>query len=153
MRLELTRRADYAIRAMVVLAASRPGSPTSTGRIAAAASIPARFLPHVMGDLARAGFVRGVVGRAGGYQLTPAGQDASVLDLVDAVDGDTRQRRCVLRGGPCGLADDTCAVHPTFAEAHEALRAVLDATSIAELAPKEAGSVPARAPRMQQTAR
>jgi Rrf2 family transcriptional regulator, iron-sulfur cluster assembly transcription factor len=152
MRLELTRRGDYAIRAMLVLGDAAPGARTSARKIAAMASVPARFLPHVMGDLVRAGFVTGMVGRRGGYLLTPAGRAASVLDVVDAIEGDSRQRTCVLRGGPCGGAGGTCAVHATFAEAQESLRSVLAATSLAGLSTGESG-VPSTARRRPSPAR
>ena len=72
MKLELTRRGSYAIRAAVSLARIDDGTLTSSARIAAAMGIPPRFLPQVMGDLVRAGIVEGVVGRSGGYRLGPS---------------------------------------------------------------------------------
>ena len=65
MKLELTRRGDYAIRAMLALGRAG-GARLSTPVMAASMNIPVRFLPQVMGDLARAGLVRSRAGRNGG---------------------------------------------------------------------------------------
>lgn len=132
MRLELTRRADYAIRAMLALARS-DAARLSASHIATAMQIPVRFLPQVMADLVSAGFVTAQVGRTGGYVLTEAGRESSVLAVVEAVEGDSRRWVCVLRGGPCG-GRAICEVHDLFAGAHEALRSQLAAASIGDLA-------------------
>ena len=57
MRLELTRRGDYAVRAMLALARRATAAPTSAREIAAEMDIPVGFLPRVMADLVAAGLV------------------------------------------------------------------------------------------------
>jgi Rrf2 family iron-sulfur cluster assembly transcriptional regulator len=132
MRLELTKRGDYGVRAMVALASAPPGTLVSVRRIAGEMSIPVRFLPQVMGDLSRAGLVASAAGRAGGYRLARPATEVSLLDVVEAVEGDSRRRTCILRGGPCGHDGITCAVHEPFFAAQDAMidrlsRADLDA--------------------------
>ena len=130
MRLELTRRTDYAIRALLALA--REDGRQSTPVIAAAMNIPIRFLPQVMGDLTRAGLVRSTGGRKGGYELVPPPASINLLLIVEAVEGDTRRRTCILRGGPC-QRDGVCDAHEPFAAAQDAFRATLAAASLASL--------------------
>lgn len=120
MRLELTRRGDYAVRAVLALATSAAGERLSVSRIAARENIPPRFLPRVMSDLVRGGLVEAVTGRTGGYRLARPAEAISVLDVIEAVEGDARRRTCVLRGGPCGLAT-VCNVHQVFADAQDQL--------------------------------
>jgi Rrf2 family protein len=132
-RLELTRRADYAIRAVVALAA-RPGQRLSVRRIAAERDIPAGFLPQVMADLVAAGLVTGMAGRTGGYRLARPAATITMLEVVEAVEGDSRRRTCVLRGGPCGT-DGTCEVHPVFAAAQDAMIRSLGDATIGSLRP------------------
>jgi Rrf2 family protein len=144
MRLELTKRGDYAVRAMVALARTRDDALIPVRRIADEMAIPVRFLPQVMGDLARAGLVSAVPGRGGGYRLArPAGQ-VSLLDVVEAVEGDSRRRTCILRGGPCGL-DGTCDVHDPFFAAQDAMIAKLSAARLDAIARR--GTPPQRARR------
>ena len=69
MRLELTKRADYAIRSVLALARSGEDARLSTREIAEAHGVPERFLGQVMRDLVAAGLVEGTVGRTGGYRL------------------------------------------------------------------------------------
>lgn len=138
MRLELTKRGDYAVRAMLALARETDGGDPPNGllsarRIAGAMGIPARFLPQVLGDLQRAGLVEAAPGRSGGYRLTRDAAAISLLEVIEAVEGDTRRRTCVLRGGPCGV-DGTCDVHDVFYEGREALRSTFARASLAELA-------------------
>jgi Rrf2 family iron-sulfur cluster assembly transcriptional regulator len=120
MRLELTRRGDYAVRAVLALAKSAAGERLSVSRIAARENIPPHFLPRVMTDLVRGGLVEAVTGRSGGYRLARPAEAISVLDVIEAVEGDARRRTCVLRGGPCRLAT-VCNVHQVFADAQDQL--------------------------------
>lgn len=130
-RLELTRRGDYAIRAVLALA-REPGDAVLSGpRIAAATGIPPRFLPQVMGDLVRGTLVRARTGRSGGYRLARAPAEISLLEVIEAVEGDARRRTCVLRGGPC-LQDGACDVHDIFAAAQDALLARLASATVAD---------------------
>ena len=133
MRLELTKRGDYAVRAMLALARAPDDGPLSARRIADAMSIPVRFLPQVLTDLQRSALVEATPGRTGGYRLARPASSISLLDVIEAVEGDSRRLTCVLRGGPCG-ADGHCAVHDVFFRGQEALLATLAGTSLASVA-------------------
>lgn len=130
MRLELTRRADYAIRAVLALARATHAEPQSVRRIAAEQRVPVAFLPQVMRDLVRAGLVEGTIGRNGGYRLAKPSTEISLLDVVQAVEGDHHPRVCILRGGPCAV-DGVCDVHAVFAAAKDDVVHRLRATSVA----------------------
>lgn len=132
MRLELTRRGDYAVRAMLALAGPGSDGWLSVNRIATAMSIPVRFLPAVMRDLAKTGLVESRTGRSGGYRLARAAQQITLLDVIDAVEPEDDARRCVLRGIPCGQ-DGLCVVHYTFDEARVAHRQRLADATLASL--------------------
>lgn len=132
MRLELTRRGDYGIRAMLALARAPEDRRVSVSSIAADHRIPVRFLPSAMGDLVAAGLVEGTAGRTGGYRLARPASSITLLDVIEAVEGDPRRTTCVLRGSPC-LVAGACDVHAVFAAAQEALLERLAATTLAEI--------------------
>jgi Rrf2 family protein len=132
MRLELTRRGDYAVRAMLALADRHADAPTTVREIADAMDIPPGILPRVMADLARAGLVTSTIGRAGGYALARPAAGISLLEVIEAVEGDSRRTRCVLRGGPCGR-DGHCAVHDVFFAAQDAMLDQLARASLDEV--------------------
>jgi Rrf2 family protein len=131
MRLQLTKRTDYAIRACLHLA-MEDQCPISGRRIAEQMSIPSRFLPQVMAPLGRAGIVGALSGKNGGYCLRRDPAGLSLLDLVVAVEGAGLRHECAVREGPCD-GDPACALHPVWAEAETAFTDVLAGTSIGDL--------------------
>lgn len=116
MQLGLTREGDYAVRAMLALAAHESSEPLSSRRIAAEWGIPQRFLIQVLGRLSDRGLVTAVLGRNGGYRLGRPAAEISLLDVVAAIEEQPIDRRCVLRAGPC-LPDGSCLVHEAFTAA------------------------------------
>jgi Rrf2 family protein len=133
MRLELTRRGDYAVRAMLALAVRDAREITSGREIAAEMAIPAAFLPRVMSDMVAARLARSTTGRMGGYALARPAAEITLLEVIEAAEGESRRTTCVLRGGPCGQ-DGHCQVHGAFFAAQEALLERLRAVTLAELA-------------------
>jgi Rrf2 family iron-sulfur cluster assembly transcriptional regulator len=129
MRFELTKRADYAVRSTLALARAPAGERRSVRYLANEQNIPVRFLPQVMRDLVAAGIVEGTVGRSGGYRLARPASAISLLEVVEAIEGDGRRRDCVLRNAPCGLTG-TCDVHAVFEAAQADVLRRLQETSI-----------------------
>jgi Rrf2 family protein len=131
MRLELTHRGDYAIRAMIALSHDDRGR-LSVRRIAEEMHIPVAFLPQVMRDLVAAGLVESASGRSGGYRLARPAAGIAVLEIVESIEGDSRRTTCVLRGSPCGR-DGHCDVHDVFFAAQAAMLDRLRRATLADL--------------------
>ncbi len=136
MRLELTKRSDYAIRACLLLAMTEDGTPVSSRRIAERMAIPDRFLPQVLADLGRAGLVTATNGKNGGYRLNREPRDLSLLELIETVEGPSRAERCVLEERKCD-GDEACALHPVWASAQSAFVRVLADTSLAAIVDRQ----------------
>jgi len=132
MRLELTRRGDYGVRAMLALAGAGPDDWLSAARIADQMHIPEGFLPRVLRDLTRAGLLVARGGRLGGYRLARPASTISLLEVIDAIEPPDAMPRCIVRGIPCGL-DGRCIVHDAFDEARLAHRARLADATLAAL--------------------
>jgi cysteine desulfurase len=135
MRLELTHRGDYAIRAMIALSHNDRGR-LSVRRIAEQMSIPVAFLPQVMRDLVAAGLVESAAGRSGGYWLARPATSIAVLDIVESIEGDSRRTTCVLRGSPCGR-DGHCDAHDVFFAAQSAMLDRLRRATLADLVARD----------------
>jgi Rrf2 family protein len=131
MRLEISRRADLAVRALLALGAAPDR--IKADELAARLDTTPGFVPQIVGPLVKRGWVRSDPGPRGGYSGTLAFADVSVLDVIEAVDGPTDAGRCVVADGPCGRAPH-CALHVAWARAREELVTHLDATSLATLA-------------------
>jgi len=133
--LTLSRRGDYTVRAAIGLASGwRPAGPSRKMReIAAEMGLPPTYAPQIFGRLVRAELVSARAGPSGGYRLTRDPAKITLLEVVEAGEGNLAPRRCTLRGGPCRWAD-VCAVHPSWTRATSAVREALAATSLAEVA-------------------
>jgi Rrf2 family protein len=82
----VSAKADYAIRAVVELAAAGDG-PVKGERVAQAQEIPPNFLENIFGDLRNAGLVASRRGADGGYWLARPADEISLADVIRAVDG------------------------------------------------------------------
>jgi Rrf2 family protein len=127
-----TRRTDYGIRAMIVLAGAEE-PPVAANVIGQAMDIPTGFLQQVLRELQQAGLVTSRPGPSGGYALARAAEEISMLQIVEALEGPLRSAECALRGGPCHW-DDVCALHWVWSSARDALCDELAAASLARVA-------------------
>ena len=85
--MQISAKADYAMRALLVLAASPEGASVKGRDIAAEQDMPAKFVENTLGDLKRSGLVLSQRGSAGGYRLGRPSHLITVADVVRAVDG------------------------------------------------------------------
>ena len=85
--MRVSQRLDYALRAVVLLAAQPPGKYVAAGEIADRLLLPRRFVEQQLSALAKAGIVDSRRGPAGGVALARAPREIYMLDLVRAVQG------------------------------------------------------------------
>ena len=131
MRLEITRRADLAVRAMVVLGEAEGLVKASV--LAEALDATPGFVPQAVGPLVKAGWVRSEPGPTGGYASSVDLSDVSVLAVIEAVDGATDDGRCVVADRVCDGAAP-CSLHAAWAKARNELVGVLGATTLSDVA-------------------
>ena len=149
--MQLTRAADYAIRVMIHLAGLPPGVRASRGDLAVAAECPEQFLAKVLQNLTHAGLVVSHRGNTGGFELPNSHREASLLDVIEALEGPVRLNLCLDGGQDC-TRKDWCPAHPVWAQAQQALTDVLRSVSVGELArkatrPVTLETVPAEVPK------
>jgi Rrf2 family protein len=85
--MHVTAKADYAVRAVVELAAGSPDSPRKVDEVARAQAIPLSFLENILTQLRSAGIVRSQRGLKGGYWLARPAQELSLAQVIRAVEG------------------------------------------------------------------
>jgi Rrf2 family protein len=118
---------------MVHLAGQPPGTRISRDDLARAAECPEQFLSKVLQGLTRAGLVVSHRGNVGGFELPETHRAASVLDVVEAIEGPLHLNICVNSDQVC-TRQSWCPVHPVWIEAQSAMAAVLKASTVEELA-------------------
>jgi Rrf2 family protein len=137
--MQLTRAADYAVRVMIHMAGLAPGTRTSRTELATAAGCPEQFLSKVLQDLTRAGLVVSHRGNTGGFELPPIHARASLLEVVEAVEGPVRLNLCLAASEACER-QEWCAAHTVWAKAQEAMTSVLRGTAIEDLARQQSSN-------------
>lgn len=130
MRLEITRRADLAVRALQLLEGA--SERVKAGALARGVGSTPGFVPHVLGPLVKRGWVRSDPGPTGGYSLAAPLASVSVLDVVEAIDGPTDAGRCVVADRRCA-SGPLCAMHVAWSRARAELTASLASTTLADL--------------------
>jgi Rrf2 family protein len=128
----ISAKADYAVRALVELAAVG-GGPVKAERIAHAQEIPITFLENIMGDLRNAALVRSRRGVEGGYWLARPAEEISVAQVIRAVDGPLANVRG-LRPEAMEYQGSAERLRDVWVAVRASLRNVLEAVTIADVA-------------------
>jgi Rrf2 family transcriptional regulator, iron-sulfur cluster assembly transcription factor len=131
-RLEITRRAELAIRALAIL--GRSDERVKASALADELHTTLAFVPQVVGPLVRAGWVQSDPGPTGGYRCRAALGEVSVLQVIEAVDGATDVGRCVVADRPC-RASVPCVLHGAWTSARAELVGVLQAMPMSGVEP------------------
>ena len=126
----LSQTVEHALRATLYIA--RQGSRSvRIPEIAAAVHAPPRYLAKILGQLARAGFLRSMRGPAGGFRMAPRRERAPLAAIV-AVFEASEPRRCLLGYGICGQ-NPSCTVHERWAPIARSTADFFGHTTIADL--------------------
>ena len=130
--MRVSAKADYALRAVIELAASADG-PVKGEKIAQAQEIPLKFLENILGDLRHAGIVRSQRGVEGGYWLARPAEELTVAEVVRAVEGPIANVRGM---GPeqVEYAGSAARLRDVWIAVRANLRAVLEHVTIADVA-------------------
>jgi len=85
--MRISKRCQYALRAIFELALRDPNQPVKIHEIAGAQNIPPRFLEVILNQLRHAGFVESQRGSEGGYMLAQAAEELMVGEVIQCVAG------------------------------------------------------------------
>jgi Rrf2 family protein len=114
--MQITRQADYALRAVIYLSRLGPDERAATSQIATDQRIPPSFLAKIVSQLSVVGLLQTSRGARGGVSLARSPEAISILEVVEAIDGPILLNECVGCGGVCTFGD-TCPMKPIWAEA------------------------------------
>ncbi len=143
--MQITRQADYAVRAVIYLSQRALETPVATAEIAEAQKIPATFLTKIVSQLSAAGILRTTRGAHGGVMLARSANDISLLEIVETIDGPVLLNTCVLDPASCpeGL---NCPVQHVWCQAQADLIMTLERTKLGQLVKTSSAQVPLAAP-------
>jgi Rrf2 family protein len=140
--MKLSKKGEYALRALVCLAAPEAPAMLSIQEIARRERIPKKFLEQVLLALNKAGIVQSIRGKAGGYALRGMPAAITLGDIVRAVDGPVAPLPCAAAQTPTKCADclslEQCWLRPVMMEVGAAVNAALEQVTLAELSRRAA---------------
>ena len=125
--ISITSKSPYAIAALAELARAGGSDPVPIGELARRRNVPVQFLEQLFAVLRRGGIIKSQRGVKGGYLFARAPETVTVLEVVELLDG------------PVGREADG-----VFADAAEAARAALAASTIADVLEREQREAGAR---------
>jgi Rrf2 family protein len=129
--MQITRQADYAVRAMVYLAQLGPDQRAATSQIAHEKQIPPSFLAKIVSQLSVAGLLTTSRGAHGGVSLAKEPDQISLLDVVEAIDGPILLNECVGENSDCSFGD-SCVMKPVWCDAQQELVSRLRMTNFGQ---------------------
>ena len=135
--MRLSKRGEYGLRAMIVLADVQKNSPTGMiqiKEISAREQIPAKFLEQILLALKNAGLVHSRMGVGGGYYLSRPPKEITLGQIVRTLDGPLAPVKCVSQTAyePCGCPDEeTCGLRMVMGDVRNAISNILDNTTLA----------------------
>ena len=136
--MQLTRSADYAVRAMLEIAAQgKKSGRARTHQVAQHQDIPPALLAKLIPLLVRAGLLDSQRGARGGLKLARPADQISMLEVIEAIEGPIAINRCTTTPAQCDRVD-RCAIHPIWQKAQDHLVELLRTTSLADLSAKQA---------------
>ena len=136
MRVRISVKADYAIRAAAELATMGDDGPVKAQRIAEAEDIPLKFLLNILADLKRARVVQASRGIHGGYQLVRPAADVTLAEVIRAVEGPLANVH-ELRPEEVRYPEPSQALREVWIAVRGSLRAVLENVTLADIASGE----------------
>jgi len=130
----ITKKNQYALRAIFELAKQWGQGPIKISDIADAQNIPVRFLEVILGQLKGSGLVKSKRGYTGGYELVPSPADITVGRIMRFMQREIEQTECValVPESNCPFVSN-CAFFPMWSKVKDAIFEVYDQTSIQDL--------------------
>lgn len=118
--MEFSRKTDYALRAMVELAAVE-NEAVSTTELAKRTEVPHAFMAKILAELSSHRLVELSRGRAGGARIAVDPGETTALRVIEAVSGALNLNRCVTKPDSCPR-HEYCSVHDMWSAASTGLR-------------------------------
>ncbi len=137
----LSKRAKYAINALVYLAKQEAQKPILISRIAEDEHIPKKFLEAILLELKHAGILNSKKGKGGGYYLHKDPGEVSLADIMRLFDGAIAFLPCVTyqyyeRCEEC-VDEETCGIRDVFQDVRDESVRVLKASTLANIIERE----------------
>jgi Rrf2 family cysteine metabolism transcriptional repressor len=130
--MKLSTKGRYGTRAMIDIALYKESGSTLLKDISSRQGISLKYLDHILSSLRKAGLIKNVRGKGGGYSLTRPAAQITLCDIIVAVEGSLAPVECVDNPEYCKKTS-TCSAHDVWVKVRESIEDVLRNTSLQSL--------------------
>ena len=130
--MKLSTKGRYGTRAMIDIALHKESGSTLLKDIASRQGISLKYLDHILSSLRKAGLIKNVRGKGGGYSLTRPAAQITLCEIIEAVEGTLAPVECVDNPDYCKKTS-TCSAHDVWVKVRESIEDVLRNTSLQNL--------------------
>ncbi len=128
----ITKKAEYAVSAMVDMASLEEGKSTTSKAISERQNIPGTLIVQILSLLRKAGWVQSERGASGGVYLIADPSQITVREVIELFDGPFMITRCLLQDTPCQNKEE-CPLRNIWIEAQEKMLEVLEKATVKDL--------------------
>ncbi|MDH7514802.1 MAG: Rrf2 family transcriptional regulator [Bacteroidota bacterium] len=128
-----SKTARYSIQSMMFIAANNTGKNILVRDVAVSLGLPPSFLSKILQTLSRYGFLNSVKGPHGGFSLSDKGAAATLLQIIEIIDGPMDFDMCIMGSTACD-EKNPCPLHNPWKRIREDIRLLLSKRTILKLA-------------------
>lgn len=133
----ISKKTKYALKALIHLGGTPAGQPVLIADLAREENIPKKFLEFILLSLRKGGLLQSRVGKGGGYTLALPVNKITIGSIVRILEGDVAPVPCLsatnyTKCDEC-LDEATCGIRLTMTDVNDALAAVLDSLTLADM--------------------
>jgi len=137
--MKITRKGEYAMRALVDLALHYKKGMRQIQDIVREEDIPEKFLEQILLILKNAGFIQSKRGLGGGYSLNRPPDQISLGDVIRLIDGPLSPLECVSADRINCPKEITCGIRSVMLDVANATTEILDRVTLADVCNKTRG--------------
>ncbi|TLD42608.1 MAG: putative transcriptional regulator of sulfate transport, Rrf2 family [Candidatus Jettenia ecosi] len=132
--MKLSKKSDYALRAMIYLAMNYQKGTLQIKEISAKERIPQKFLENILLTLRKVGILNSKMGLKGGYELARSPDLITLGEVIRALDGAIAPVNCVSKMAykPCS-EEVNCVIRSVMMDIRNAITDVLDTMTFADM--------------------
>ena len=133
--MQIPRRVDYGLRAVIYLSVQDPERCCSITEIATQHGVPKKFLEKIIQDLIHGGLIKSKRGACGGYTLARSPEEISFYEVIEALEGPIAVNACMDQHVSCEQLP-RCSMVNVWSEVQRKVTEVFTNTTIADLKKK-----------------
>jgi len=135
--MKLSRKGEYALRAMLYLSLNYQGKPVRIHDIAKTEKIPVKFLEQILLELKKAGLLKSRRGAGGGYSLIKPPGEINLAQVIRIIDGPLAPLPCVSEWAYVSCPEEkNCGLYSVMREVRNAIAHILEAVTFEDVCQK-----------------